>query len=297
LDPLSLPDARPISRREDLAEALARLRSLVSSPSRSALVLGEDPARRQGVLDLLRGEAVEIVSAATGAEGIEALRRRPFDVVVLGSGLPDLGGSEFLRDLARLPDVPPVLFAAGSPGLAPPLRTSAGEAALLREARTPERLLEEATLRLHRPLASLSESQRLLLEKARLQDPLLAGRRVLVADDDLRNIYALTTILERHAMDVSYALNGREALAALRKAPDVELVLMDIMMPEMDGFEAMRAIRKLDEYRSLPIIALTAKAMREDRRRCIEAGATDYAPKPVDVERLLSLIRVWLYRP
>jgi CheY-like chemotaxis protein len=187
-------------------------------------------------------------------------------------------------------------LSSGSPGLAPPLRAAAGDAVLLKEARTPEQLVKEAVLRLHRPLASLSEAQRQLFHKARSQDALLAGRRVLVADDDLRNIYALTTVFERYSMDVRYALNGKEALAALRKAPDVEIVLMDIMMPEMDGFEAMRAIRRMEQHRTLPIIALTAKAMPEDRQRCIEAGASDYTPKPVDIERLLSLVRVWLYQ-
>jgi len=219
--------------------------------------------------------------------------------VILGSGLPDLGGSEFIRELARRSGEtgnPPVILASGSPALAPPLCAAAGDAVLLREARTPEQLVVETVLRLHRPLAALTDPQRRLFEQRRSKDPILAGRRVLVADDDLRNIYALTTILERHGMDVRYALNGKEAVAALRKAADIELLLMDIMMPEMDGFEAMRAIRKMDSGRAIPIIALTAKAMREDRQKCIEAGATDYAPKPVDVERLLSLVRVWLYR-
>jgi signal transduction histidine kinase/CheY-like chemotaxis protein len=287
-------------RKEELVAALSRLNPLASTPGRSVLVVGEDAERRRSIVELLHGEQLEIVPAASGSEGIEALVRRSFDAVILGSGLPDLGASEFLRELSRLAadsGSPPVILASGSPGLAPPLRAAAGDAVLLREARTPEQLVEESALRLHRPLSTLSEEQRRLFDRARARDPLLAGRRVLVADDDLRNIYALTTVFERHSMDVSYALNGKEAIAALKKTKDIELLLMDIMMPEMDGFEAMRAIRKMDEFRSLPVIALTAKAMREDRRKCIEAGATDYAPKPVDVERLLSLVRIWLYRP
>jgi signal transduction histidine kinase/DNA-binding response OmpR family regulator/HAMP domain-containing protein len=291
-------DAPP--RRDTLGLVLARLKRAALSPERSLLVIDDDPARWRGVAELLGGEHLEIVTAATGSGGIETLRGGSFDAVVLGSGLPDLGGSEFLLELARLPGDagrPPVLLSSGSPGLAPPLRAAAGDAVLLREARTPEQLVKEAVLRLHRPLASLSEAQRTLFEKARAQDPQLAGRRVLVADDDLRNIYALTTVFERYSMDVRYALNGKEALSALRKAPDVEIVLMDIMMPELDGFEAMRAIRRMEQHRSLPIIALTAKAMPEDRQKCLEAGASDYTPKPVDIERLLSLVRVWLYQP
>jgi signal transduction histidine kinase/CheY-like chemotaxis protein/HAMP domain-containing protein len=290
-------DAPP--RREVLDETLARLKRAAFASDRSLLVIDDDRARARGVAELLRGEHLEIVTAATGAEGIEVLRRRPVDAVVIGSGLPDLGGSEFLLSVARLPadaGRPTVILSSGSPGLSPPLRAAAGDAVLLKEARTPEQLVKEAVLRLHRPLAFLSAAQRQLFDKARSQDPLLAGRRVLVADDDLRNIYALTTVFERYSMDVRYALNGKEALAALRKGPDVEIVLMDIMMPEMDGFEAMRAIRRMEQHRSLPIIALTAKAMPEDRQKCIEAGATDYTPKPVDIERLLSLVRVWLYQ-
>ncbi len=149
---------------------------------------------------------------------------------------------------------------------------------------------------LHRRQASLPEATRQMLEKFQQTDLVLAGKKVLVVDDDMRNIFALTSMLERHHMQVVYAENGRDGIALLQNTPDIDIVLMDVMMPEMDGYETMRAIRKIGKFRSLPMIALTAKAMQGDREKCLEAGASDYIPKPVDTEQLLSLLRVWLYQ-
>jgi CheY-like chemotaxis protein len=169
------------------------------------------------------------------------------------------------------------------------------EAIVVKDAASPERLLAETSLYLHRPAAGLSEASRAMLRAVQTQDPILAGRTVLIADDDVRNIFALTTVLERSRMQVRYVQNGREAVSALAGSDEIDIVLMDIMMPEMDGYQAMREIRHMERHRSLPIIALTAKAMKGDRERCISAGASDYIPKPVDTERLLSLLRVWLH--
>jgi CheY-like chemotaxis protein len=157
------------------------------------------------------------------------------------------------------------------------------------------RILLEMALFLHRVEANLPESKRRILQQVRGSDSVLAGRKVLIVDDDARNLFALTSLLEHHQMQVLVAENGREAIAALKEDPGVDLVLMDIMMPEMDGYDAMRAIRRIEHFRSLPIIALTAKAMKGDRQTCIQAGASDYIAKPVDTEQLLSLLRVWLY--
>jgi hypothetical protein len=162
--------------------------------------------------------------------------------------------------------------------------------------RSPERLLDETSLFLHRVQANLPQPQQQILEKLHQTDPILADKKVLVVDDDVRNIFALTSMLERHRMQVIYAENGRDGLAMLQNTPDVDVVLMDVMMPEMDGYETMRAVRKLSQFASLPMIALTAKAMKGDREKCIEAGASDYITKPVDPEQLLSLLRVWLYQ-
>jgi CheY-like chemotaxis protein len=157
-------------------------------------------------------------------------------------------------------------------------------------------LLDEAALALNRLEESLPEDKKRLLQEARQRDPILAGHKVLIVDDDVRNIFALTSIFERHQLTVLHAENGREGIDLLRKEPDVDIVLMDVMMPGMDGYETMRAIREHEEFRSLPIIALTAKAMKGDREKCIEAGASDYIPKPVDLEQLFALLRVWLLR-
>jgi CheY-like chemotaxis protein len=160
---------------------------------------------------------------------------------------------------------------------------------------SPERLLDETALFLHRVQANLPEPKQQILEQLHQSDSVLAGKKVLIVDDDVRNIFAITSLLERYQMQVLYAENGKDGIAALQDHPDVNVILMDVMMPEMDGYETTRAIRAQDEFRSLPIIALTAKAMQGDRDKCLEAGASDYITKPVDTEQLLSLLRVWLY--
>jgi CheY-like chemotaxis protein len=167
---------------------------------------------------------------------------------------------------------------------------------IVKDAKSPERLLDETALFLHRVEEALPEPKRKLLQQLHHKDPVLVGRRVLVIDDDLRNIFAITSALERQDMLVSYAENGKDGLAELEKHDDIDVVLTDIMMPEMDGYEVMGAIRQQERFRSLPIIALTAKAMKADRQKCLDAGASDYIAKPVDVDQLLSLLRVWLYR-
>jgi CheY-like chemotaxis protein len=170
------------------------------------------------------------------------------------------------------------------------------ESVVVKDAQSPERLLDETALFLHRVTSQLPESRRRMLEKLHSQDPALTGRKVLIVDDDVRNIFALTTFLERSDMQVLYAESGRDGIARLQETPDIDAVLMDVMMPEMDGYETMRAIRDMGKFNSLPIIAVTAKAMQGDREKCIEAGASDYIAKPVDMDQLLSLLRVWLYR-
>jgi CheY-like chemotaxis protein len=175
------------------------------------------------------------------------------------------------------------------------LRTVVGKG-VIKEVQSFERLLDETALFLHREVAELPESQRNMLEKLYQGSGSLEGKKVLVVDDDMRNIFALTSVLERNKMAVTSAENGRTAIELLQQQPDTDIVLMDIMMPEMDGFETMRQIRTLKQFETLPMIALTAKAMKGDREKCIEAGASDYVSKPVDTDQLLSLMRIWLYR-
>jgi CheY-like chemotaxis protein len=166
----------------------------------------------------------------------------------------------------------------------------------IKDVRSPESLLDATTLFLHRVQANLPESQRRMLEQLQQHDPVLAGKKVLIVDDDVRNIFALTSMLERYQMQVLYAENGQDGINTLQNNSDIDLVLMDVMMPEMDGYETMRAIRQIPQFATLPMIALTAKAMKGDREKCLEAGASSYITKPVDVEQLLSLLRVWLYK-
>jgi len=166
---------------------------------------------------------------------------------------------------------------------------------IIKNVRSMERLLDETALLLHRIEDNLPPEKRLILEELHKSNPALEGKKVLIVDDDIRNIFAIASVLEQYNMDVSYAENGRDGIEKLKTTKGVDLVLMDIMMPEMDGYETMRAIRSRQEFQSLPIIALTAKAMQGDREKCLEAGASDYVPKPVDVEQLLSVLRVWLY--
>ena len=170
------------------------------------------------------------------------------------------------------------------------------ETITIKEIRSPERLLDETALFMHRVQDNIPETKRQMLEQLHHTDPVLVGKKVLIVDDDLRNIFALSTMLEWYQMGVVYAENGRDGIAVLQTTPDIHVVLMDVMMPEMDGYETMRAIRKIRQFASLPIIALTAKAMPGDREKCIEAGASDYITKPVDIEQLLSLLRVYLYQ-
>jgi len=175
------------------------------------------------------------------------------------------------------------------------LRTVA-KSIVLKDVQSPERLFDETSLFLHRVISELPEDKRRLIERLHGSTEVLRGRKVLVVDDDARNIFALTTILENQDMEVLSATNGRQAIELLKNTPGVSVVLMDIMMPEMDGYETMREIRKAPDFRTLPILALTAKAMKGDREKCLEAGASDYIAKPVNTEQLLSLLRVWLYR-
>jgi CheY-like chemotaxis protein len=214
--------------------------------------------------------------------------------------LPDMTGFELLEQLQRddsLRDIPVVVFTGKelSPDEEHRLRTVA-KSVVLKDVQSPERLLDETALFLHRVITELPEDKRRMIDRLHGSTEALHGRKVLVVDDDARNIFALTTVLESQEMEVLSATNGRQAIELIQQTPDLGVVLMDIMMPEMDGYETMREIRKDPALRTLPILALTAKAMKGDREKCLEAGASDYIAKPVNTDQLLSLLRVWLYR-
>jgi CheY-like chemotaxis protein len=214
--------------------------------------------------------------------------------------LPDMTGFELLEQLqadAELRHIPVVVFTGKELSSDEEARLrSAAKSIVLKDVQSPERLLDETSLFLHRVIDELPEAKRKMIERLHGSTEALRGRKVLVVDDDARNIFALATVLENQEMEVISAMNGRQAIELIENTPDLSVVLMDIMMPEMDGYETMHEIRKNPRFRTLPILALTAKAMKGDREKCLEAGASDYIAKPVNTDQLLSLLRVWLYR-
>jgi CheY-like chemotaxis protein len=285
---------------DSLEVAFDRLKSFTNSRLRQLLVVEDDPAEQLSVLELLGHNDVEITTAATGAEALERMREGIFDCVVLDLKLPDMTGFELLAEVQKEPklrDMPIIVFTGRdlSDSEETELRKKA-KSIVLKGVRSPERLLDETALFLHRVIADLPPSKQLMIETLHESDEPLHGRKVLVVDDDIRNIFALNSLLERHNMEVITATNGQEAINLVESTDDLSLVLMDVMMPEMDGYETMRRIRSKQQFRMLPIIALTAKAMKGDREKCLEAGASDYVAKPVNTDQLLSLVRMWLHR-
>jgi len=290
---------KPVTK-EGLDDAFAKIRGFVERSNKSLLVVEDNEAQRNAIVELIGEGDVEITAVGSGAEALEKLRERHFDCMVLDLGLPDMSGFEFidkLKNELKIEDIPIVVYTGRdlSRKEENDLKRMA-DAIIVKDVRSPDRLLDETALFLHRVEENLPEQKRKMLEQLHESDPVLAGKKALIVDDDMRNIYALTSLLERHKMEVVYAESGGEGLDVLRNTSGVDVVLMDVMMPEMDGYEATRRIRAMDEFRNLPIIALTAKAMKGDREKCMEAGASDYITKPIDAQQLVSLLRVWLYR-
>ena len=290
-------------KREELAEALQRLEAKFSQGVGNVLVVEDDERQRESIRQLLENEDVHITAVRNAAEALEQLRTMTFDCMVMDLNLPDFSGNELLRKMAETDEVsfPPVIVYTGrtltrdeEQGL-----RRFSKSIIIKDARSPERLLDEVTLFLHQVESKLPAERQRMLQVARDRDAALEGRRILVVEDDVRNIFALSSLLEPKGAKIEIARNGREAIETLTRsrlngAQPIDLVLMDIMMPEMDGLTAMREIRKQPEWKKLPIIALTAKAMKDDQERCLSAGANDYIAKPLDVEKLMSLVRVWM---
>ncbi len=284
--------------REELVRAIEKLRDRAERGPRRLLIVEDDAELRRNLELLLAAPDVAIDTVGTVADAQQALARSTYDCMVTDLALPDASGFELLERMAADSDsaFPPVIVYTGR-------ALTRDEETLLRRhsrsiivkgARSPERLLDEVTLFLHSVESGLGAEQQRLLKVARQRDGVLDGRRILLAEDDVRNIFALTSVFEPLGVQLEVARNGREALARLQRKPDIDLVLMDVMMPEMDGLTAMRRIRESAAHESLPIIALTAKARTEDRRACLDAGANDYLSKPIDIDRLVSLCRVWM---
>jgi HAMP domain-containing protein/CheY-like chemotaxis protein len=284
----------------ELEVAFDRLKSYVEPHTKRLLIVEDDERERAGIVELLGHDDIEITAVGTGAAALDELGQRPFDCCVVDLRLPDLSGFELLEWIQAAPDlrdVPVVVFTGKDLSADEEAHLkSMAKSIVLKDVHSPERLLDETALFLHRIVSDLPEGKRRMIERLHGSSDALRGRKVLVVDDDVRNIFALTTVLETREMEVISATNGRQAIDIIEGTPDLGVVLMDIMMPEMDGYETMREIRKDPRFRTLPILALTAKAMKGDREKCLEAGASDYIAKPVNTDQLLSLLRVWLSR-
>ncbi|MES2743231.1 MAG: response regulator [Pseudomonadota bacterium] len=284
--------------REQLKEVFLKLESKMTQQLKRILLVEDDARQRDSVMQLIGDDDVEVTAVALGAEALELLRTQIFDCMIIDLKLPDIEGNELLKRMAsaELSSFPPVIVYTGR-------NLSRAEEAelmkysrsiIIKGARSPERLLDEVTLFLHKVESALSSERRGMLHKVRSRERVFEGRKILLVDDDVRNIFALTSALEQKGVIVEVGRNGFEAISKLDALPDIDLVLMDVMMPGMDGLEATRRIRADPRFRKLPIIAITAKAMRNDQEECLQAGASDYLAKPIELDRLYSLLRVWM---
>jgi HAMP domain-containing protein/CheY-like chemotaxis protein len=285
---------------DSLLNSLSKIREFVERPVKKLLIVEDDSTQRQSLVELISNSDVSTEAVGTGGAALSALQNSHFDCLVLDLGLPDMTGFELIEQVkqqANLAYLPIIIYTGKE-------LTSQEESELrrisdsiiIKDVRSPERLLDETALFLHRVQENLSAPQRRMLEQLQQKDQVLTGKKILIIDDDVRNIFALTSLLERYKMQTVYAENGSDGISILQATRDINLVLIDIMMPGMDGYETMQSIRTMNQFKTLPIIALTAKAMKGDREKCINAGASDYITKPVDTQQLLSLLRVWLYK-
>ncbi|MEO6678506.1 MAG: response regulator, partial [Pseudomonas sp.] len=284
--------------REELKDVFARLEAKLTQKVKKVLLVEDDDLQRDSIARLIGDEDIEITAVGFAQEALDLLRTTIFDCMIIDLKLPDMLGNDLLKRMSTedICSFPPVIVYTGR-------NLTRDEEAELRKysrsiiikgARSPERLLDEVTLFLHKVESQLSHERQKMLKTARSRDKVFEGRKVLLVDDDVRNIFALTSALEQKGAVVVIGRNGREAIEKLNEVEDIDLVLMDVMMPEMDGFEATTLIRQDPRWRKLPIIAVTAKAMKDDQERCLAAGSNDYLAKPIDLDRLFSLIRVWL---
>ncbi|MFC9712033.1 response regulator [Paenibacillus sp. NPDC056933] len=287
------------SSKDSLDKAFSHIESYTENQLKRLLIVEDDEIQRKAIIELIGHDDVVITAVSTGSEALNELHSQRYDCMVLDLMLTDMTGFELLdqiRDDQYLNDLPIIIYTGKELDSKEEMKLRKyAESIIIKDVKSPERLLDETTLFLHRVEANLPEDKRRILQKLHNKETLFEGKKILLVDDDIRNVFALSSVLEGYRMDVTFAENGREALEILDKNPEIDLVLMDMMMPEMDGYEAMTRIRQMPKFEKLPIIALTAKAMKDDRGKCIEAGASDYVKKPIQTDQLLSLMRVWLY--
>jgi len=288
---------KPVSKGQ-LEEAFVRIEDFINRKMKNLLILEDDSSLRQSIVKLIGNGDVNCIEAGTGKEAFEQFKKQHIDCLVLDIGLPDMSGFDFIKKIENDGQIkiPPIIVYTGKSLTREEndILKQYAETIIVKGIKSEERLLDETALFLHRTVRDLPASKQKVIRGLHNREEVFSDKKVLLVDDDMRNVFALSKILKERGMDVTKAENGVAALNSLEKDPGVDIVLMDIMMPEMDGYECMRNIRKQSQFVSLPIIALTAKAMKEDRQLCIDAGANDYITKPVDVERLLSLMRVWI---
>lgn len=287
-------------RNEQLDEAFNKFGTMFSKTIKELLVVEDDQNLRNAIKTLIADDDVRITDASTGKQALELLATQNFDCIVLDLGLPDMTGYELLTKIEQMEKIepPPIIVYTGrdlSKEEEEKLQHYA-DSIIIKGAKSEEKLLDETALFLHRVVSNMPQAKQKMITNLYEKDNMFEGKRILLVDDDMRNVFALSRILQEKNMEILKAENGQKALQVLEKEKNIDLVLMDIMMPIMDGYEAMKQIRLQDKFKKLPVIALTAKAMKEDREKCIEAGASDYMPKPVDTDRLLSMMRVWLYK-
>ena len=289
---------KPVSS-EALAEALGVVKGFVERRVKNLLIVEDDETQRKALVELIGNGDVVSTAVGSAEESLELLRSQHFDCMVLDLGLPEMTGFDLINVIKsdeKLRELPIIVYTGKDLTQEEETRLKrVTDAIIVKSVRSMEHLLDETALFLHRVEANLPQAKQQMLKQVHQADPVFSGKKVLIIDDDVRNIFAITSVLERYHMSVVYAENGRSGIEMLHANPDVNVVLMDVMMPEMDGYETTREIRKEARFTTLPIIALTAKAMKGDREKCLEAGASDYITKPVEPEQLLSLLRVWLY--
>lgn len=288
---------KPVNAKS-LSGAFEKIEHFLEKKMKHLLIVEDNELMRKTMRQLLKGSDIEISEVSTAQECIEILRKEVYDCVILDLGLPDKNGLEVIKEIREmhLGQTPPIIIYTGQE-LSREQNDELNKytkSIIIKGVRSEERLLDEATLFLHRVVQDMPQQQQAILKKLYEKEDTFEGRKVLLVDDDMRNIFALSKVFEEKGIKVLKAENGMKALKILQENPDVNAILMDIMMPEMDGYEAIMEIRKIPRFSDTPIIALTAKAMKEDRQKCLDAGASDYISKPIDVTKLLSLLRVWL---
>ena len=290
--------SKPV-KKEELDEVFNNLEHIVKNPLKKLIVVEDDESTRKSISNLMQGDNIEIVAVGSGEEALNEINNTQFDCMILDLGLKNMSGFELLDTLKQNHpnlELPVVVYTARELSREEDIKLQQyASSIILKGARSFERLLSETTLFLHQIESKLSEKKQEMLRKIQPPEDVLKGKTILIVDDDMRNVFALTSVLESYEIKVIFAKNGREGIEKLKANKSVSLILMDIMMPEMDGYEAMKIIRKENKYKKLPIIALTAKAMKDDREKCLAAGANEYLSKPVDTAKLISLLRVWLY--